>query len=131
MKIVKVSVTAGRKFNDPTESFANFSFHLSAEVTIEEGENLTDLERLHSQLELMADEHKEQIVKKAMNAQKVRHLMASLDHHKYALQRNQTEENAALLVMTTKELRKAKRAVSDPYPFHSWKDHKRDWEESE
>lgn len=63
MHYTKLTVTAGRGFNHPHESFANFRFdlHLEAELT-EDDDPKACLKTLQAQAEEAAEAHKKQIL---------------------------------------------------------------------
>jgi len=63
MKIVEVTVHAGRTFNHPYENYANFKPGISLRATVGEGEDTEQIiKTLQSQAEQMAESQKQQIL---------------------------------------------------------------------
>jgi hypothetical protein len=63
MQITQISVSAGRTFNDPYESYSNFKPHLTLTATVGEGENpIHCLRDLQDIAERNMDEHKRKML---------------------------------------------------------------------
>jgi hypothetical protein len=63
MTITTISVSAGRTFNDPFESYSNYKPYLTLQASLDRDDNPTDaVKNLQAQAERLMDEHKRQML---------------------------------------------------------------------
>ena len=77
MIITKITATASRTFNHPTERYANFRFTIGAEAELDLGETMEEAaDALRSHVENIAEGHKQQILKE-IEHQRLREQLAT------------------------------------------------------
>lgn len=125
MTIKAIHVTAGRTFNHPFESYANFKFDLSFQAELAPGEDhLTSLAALQVQAETLADEHKEKILSDVQRRRQIERINDQLEdmrrnvRHLAAGEEQIAKLEAELTALTSQPLLLASKQVHPGHDEH-------------
>lgn len=79
MKATKITVSAGRTFNHPYESFANFRSHAEVEYELSEGEDpIAATQAAQAQVEGLVEDHKRNLLKSVHELEQMRTAQAEM-----------------------------------------------------
>lgn len=90
MKVINISVSAGRTFNHPFEQFSNLRSDVEVTAMVHQGEDFeADVKELQGKVERLAEDHKQLMLKSLREAEELSSMQREAFDLQQALKRSQ------------------------------------------